>query len=227
MATLVASSFALFKWFGDRWIAKKFASELEAYKAEQSRELERLRYRINGVFDRTIRLHTREFEVLPDLWGKLVEAHSYSSNFLALFQSFANVGAMNNRELAEFLDTTAFSESYKDDIKEAVTASDRQEKYGRYARMYQHNDAMARVRDFAIHLDKNGIFVQPQLKRDMADLLKLIGNAMSEEEMNIEERPTPRLREDLQIFRRDARPLLEKIEESVSDRLWMSTTAEV
>lgn len=227
LTTLAATCFGLFKWFGERWLAQKFATQLEVYKSEQSRELERLRHRINGVFDRTIRLHTREFEVLPDLWGKLVDAYAFSSNFLAVFQSYANVGAMNDIELSEFLDRTSFSEAFKDDIKSSELPRQRSMKYSRYARMHQHNDAMAKVQDFSVQLDRNGIFLQNDLKNDMKEMLRIIRNAMSEERINIEEEPVPRLREDQQIFRKESRPLIDKIEKAVSDRLWISTTTEV
>ncbi|MGR9345555.1 hypothetical protein ACU8NW_13200 [Rhizobium leguminosarum] len=62
---LVAAAYALFKFLGEKWLNQKFAEQLEAYKSEQARELERLRHKINGVFDRTKRLHDREYEVLP------------------------------------------------------------------------------------------------------------------------------------------------------------------
>lgn len=127
----------------------------------------------------------------------------------------------------EFLGKTVFSEAFKEDILGSEVSSERQQKFNRYSRMHQHNDALIKVRDFGVSLDKNGIFLQPDLKKDMNDLLRIIGNAMSEEKVNIEERPMPRLRDDHKIFRAEARLLVDKIEKSVSERLWSSTTAEV
>jgi hypothetical protein len=70
IGSAVAVAYGLFKWLGEKWIDQKFEKQMESYKTEQSRELERLRHRIIAVFDRTIRLHGKEYEVLPDLWGR-------------------------------------------------------------------------------------------------------------------------------------------------------------
>ena len=52
-----------------QWLDSKFAERLEAYKHQQQRELEQLRFQINALFDRVTKLHQREFQVLPDAYA--------------------------------------------------------------------------------------------------------------------------------------------------------------
>lgn len=42
IGSVVALAYGLFKWLGEKWIDRKFEKQMEAYKTEQSRELERL-----------------------------------------------------------------------------------------------------------------------------------------------------------------------------------------
>jgi hypothetical protein len=222
-----AVGYGLFKWLGEKWIDQKFEKQMEAYKTEQSRELERLRHKINGVFDRTIRLHTKEFEVLPDLWGKLVEAHAWGHNYVSPMQSYADVSRMDDEELAEFLEETEFMEVQKRDIKDETRPMERQRIFTRISTLYRHKDAQERLREFATCLRKNGIFVKPEIKADMDKMLKLLGDAIWEKGMNEETDMRPRIRDAYKRFEIEAQPLLERIEKSVADRLWDSTTVEV
>ncbi|MGO7532426.1 hypothetical protein [Rhizobium leguminosarum] len=222
-----AVAYGLFKWLGEKWINQKFQAQLEANKAEQSRELERLRHKINGVFDRTIRLHTKEFEVLPDLWAKLVEAHAWGSGFVSLGQSYANVSFMDDAALAEYLDATTFMDSQKRDIKAETNPMERQNLFTKIANLYRHNDTFERIRVFGTSLRKDGIFVQPEIKADMDIMLGLIHNAVSEKKLNDDESIQPRLRDAYNTFQAEAQALLEKIELAVAARLWDSTTTEV
>ncbi|MCR9238575.1 MAG: hypothetical protein NXI17_18060 [Alphaproteobacteria bacterium] len=224
---IATASYGLFKWLGEKWIDQKFESRMEAYKAEQSRELERLRHKINGVFDRTIRLHTKEFEVLPDLWGKLVEAHALVSSYVSSLQIYPDVGRMDDDELKEYLDGTALMEVQKRDVKAEPNFLERQKTFTKIAELYRYDDALKLMRVFATCLKKDGIFLKPEIKADMDAMRGLLWNVMTEKRMNEEDDIKPRMRDDYKRFKAEAQPLLEKIEKSVADRLWDSTTAEV
>jgi len=60
---LVAMTFGLFKFFGEKWLNNKFDERLASFKHAQQQEIERLRFRINALMDRTAKLHQWEFEV--------------------------------------------------------------------------------------------------------------------------------------------------------------------
>lgn len=186
-----------------------------------------MRHKINGVFDRTIRLHTKEFEVLPDLWGKLVEAHALASNYVSPLQSYTDFGRMDEEELTEFLEGTTFMEVQKRDIKSETRSPERLRLFTKISDIYSHQDAQERLWEYATSLRKDGIFVKPEIKADMDIMLTLLSNAISEKRMSADEIIHPPLRDDYKRFWAEAQPLLEKIEKAVADRLWDSTTTEV
>ncbi|MGR9164205.1 hypothetical protein [Rhizobium leguminosarum] len=221
---LVAAAYALFKFLGEKWLNQKFAEQLEAYKSEQARELERLRHKINGVFDRTKRLHDREYEVLPEVWAKLVEAKNWAGGYLSPFQQYADVGRMSDVDLVEFLDKTSFLEAQKRDIK---NASNRQDLYIKICEMHQYFDVMEKLRGASVGLSKDGIFVIPSLRDDMKKLIELIHSAVIEHQINQEHNVRPRMKEGGDKLKNEGELLFKKIEESVAARLWDSTTVEV
>jgi hypothetical protein len=47
VASTVALAYWLFKLFSEKWLTAKFDERLAAYKHEQQKELEQLRYKIN------------------------------------------------------------------------------------------------------------------------------------------------------------------------------------
>ncbi|MDM9621114.1 hypothetical protein [Rhizobium sp. S96] len=221
---VVAGAYALFRFLGEKWLTNKFAEQLESFKSEQARELERLRHRINAVFDRTKRLHDREFEKLPEVWVRLVDAKSWSGGYLAAFQQYTDVGRMGERELDEFLGSTSFSESQKTDIKSSPR---RQDLYVRLFNLYRHADVMAKLREASISLTKHGIFIVPDLRKDMHKWLDIVHSAVLEHHLNEDPDLRPRLREASNKLKEEGEPLFQKIEDAVVARLWDSTETEV
>src|SRR5258706_7575844 len=65
----------LFRLFSEKWLNSKFEERLAAYKHEQQKELEHLKFEINAQMDRATKLHQREFEALPEAWARLRKPH--------------------------------------------------------------------------------------------------------------------------------------------------------
>ncbi len=93
----------LFKLFGEKWLSNKFAERLEAFKHDQQKEIEHLRFEINKVFDRTTKLHQREYDVLPKAWSLLVISHNAAAGITSPLQSYPDIGRMSAPELEDFL----------------------------------------------------------------------------------------------------------------------------
>lgn len=62
----------------------KFEQRLAAYKHEQQKELEQLKFAINAQMDRATKLHQKEFEVLPEASGKLMNAYGVIMSVIAI-----------------------------------------------------------------------------------------------------------------------------------------------
>jgi hypothetical protein len=72
--TGAAAAYAIFRIFTTKWIDRRFSQRLEEFKHQQNQEIEHLRFRINTMMDWNVKLHQREFDVLPETWSLLTEA---------------------------------------------------------------------------------------------------------------------------------------------------------
>ena len=127
-ATALAAAYGLFKFTGEKWLSAKFGEQLEKFKHAQQRELESLKLRINTTFDRTVKLHSSEFEVLPELWSRLVEALDYAMSFTSSFQRIANLDQMTELQFENFLEMSELSDFEKDELRKTPDRTDRHAK---------------------------------------------------------------------------------------------------
>jgi len=102
-ALAAATAYAAFRYLGQKWLDARFAERLEKFKYAQSQEIERLRYRINALMDRTAKLHQHEFEVLPEVWDKLGIAFETTAHFTSRVFQYPALDAMGEAQLSEFL----------------------------------------------------------------------------------------------------------------------------
>ncbi|MCA1530882.1 hypothetical protein [Bradyrhizobium yuanmingense] len=71
------------RYLADKWLTSKFNQRLEQFKHVQQVEMENLRFKIDSMFDRTTKLHQREFDVVPAAWALLVECKNQVTSFPA------------------------------------------------------------------------------------------------------------------------------------------------
>ncbi|MER9506275.1 hypothetical protein [Mesorhizobium sp. M0579] len=148
--SIAAAAYAIFRFFGEPWLKSKFDKQLEALKSGQEQELERLRFRINTLFDRATKLHQSEFEVLPEMWNRLVMAHNAIGAFTNEFQQYPVLDRMSDVELDEYLHGTALKPSEKDAIRQSGGKTNEYIK-----RIFGHRcvDSNTALRDYAVYLD--------------------------------------------------------------------------
>ncbi len=221
-------SYQFFKWFGTKWIENKFAQSLEAYKADQARELERLRHKISSVLDRAQRLHDREFEVLPDIWGKLVEAHRAATDYTSPSREYPRVESMPAERLERYINDADFTETQKWDVLRA-RPEDRQEHFEKVMEWRFYSQTSSKLMDFYVSYLRGAIFIRADLKDDMKKMYTMVMEAVVEHGNNYRARleggqTSVKARDYLS---NNGRQLIEKIETMVSARLWDSTTAEL
>ena len=89
----------LFRTFSEKWLSAKFAERLAAYKHEQQKELEHLKFAINAQMDRATKLHQKEFDALPEAWGRLMDAHGIIMSVVSRLQSTPDLNAMASDQL--------------------------------------------------------------------------------------------------------------------------------
>ena len=116
----------LFKLFGEKWLGAKFAERLEAFKHDQQKEIEHLRFEINKLLDRTTKLHQREFEVLPRAWSLLARSYHSVKSITSALQAYPDIERMTTAHLDEFLSESPLMNWQKDELK---VASDKNKYY--------------------------------------------------------------------------------------------------
>ncbi len=221
VAATVALAYWLFKLFSEKWLTAKFDERLAAYKHQQQKELEQLRYTINSLMDRTIKLHQREFEILPEAWAKLADAFASVASIVAGLQSYPDLNRLTEPQLAEVLMGTDLPSWKQDEIK---AASDKTSAYQSELQWKRKNVARDEYYKFHDYLRKNGIFIRQEMKSKFAELSELIHMALIEHEMNLENPHHQTSREHTFKLMKEGEAIRKGLEVLVQNRLWDSQT---
>jgi hypothetical protein len=145
VAAAAAAAYATFQFLGKKWLDAHFAVRLEKFKHDQNQEIERLRYRINALMDRTTKLHQHEFEVLPEVWHKLGIAFTAASNFTSRTTSYPDLDRMSEPQYTEFL---ASSELLSWQKEELLKAGNRNNLYQKMIFWHRLHDVKSAHADF-------------------------------------------------------------------------------
>lgn len=216
---IAAVSYALLRFFGEKWLGAKFEERLAAYKHTQQKELEELRFNINALMDRAIKLHQKEFEVLPEAWGRLVEAFGTMSAVTSVLQRYPDLDTIREPQLDEFLENSPLANWEKDELK-ATTG--RTEYYKKAIRWHNFFKARRALMELNIFLLKNGIFIPEPMKSRFSEIERLISNAVIEYEFNEQHGLLPRRSDDRNKLNASGTQLMESLEKEVQNRLWDS-----
>jgi hypothetical protein len=218
---IAAACWGLFRAYGDKWLASRFDQQLEDYKFQQQRELERLRFEINALLDRATKLHQHEFEVLPRLWQELNDAYGEVVTLVSPFQSTADLNKMSTPQLKDFIEDCPLASWQK---QELLRASDKTNEY--MSMIFWHRLSKARKVYSACHSDvvSSGIFLEPLIHKQMLDLSEMMHLALIEKETD-QRHPNlgPGRFDRGAALRREGEGALLEIGEQVRKRLWQTS----
>jgi hypothetical protein len=218
IAAVAGFSYWLFRLFSEKWLTARFNERLEAYKHQQQKELEELRFKINSLMDRTTKLYQREFDVLPEAWAKLAIAHGHVQAVTTGLQQYPDLDRMAPQHLAEFLEKSPLDNWQKEQIKR----EDKKADY--YVRAIDHHkawEARNTYRDFYVYFRRNSIFIRDDIKTKFDALADLIHRTLVEHEVGLQHRDF-RKWETREKFTTESAALLKELEQEVQTRLWDS-----
>jgi hypothetical protein len=127
----------LCKLFGEKWLNTKFEERLASFRHEHQKEIERLRLRINTLMDRTTKLHQREFDVLPEAWGRINDA--YDKICGGMFRFDPNLENMTEAQLDHFLSKSSLADWEKNELK---AADDKNRYYANCSVLHEMKDTL-------------------------------------------------------------------------------------
>lgn len=221
LAALAGFAYWLFKQFSEKWLTAKFNERLEAYKHQQQKELEELRFKISGLLDRTTKLHQREFDVLPEAWGKLVMAHGHVHSVTAGLQSYPDIDRMSPDQLIEFLEKCPLDNWEKEEIKKQSKKTDY---YTKAHDRHKAWEARKTYVDFYTYFRKNGVFIREEIKSKFDAIADLTHGALVEYEIGLQHKDFA-LWEARRKLSSEGGALMKALENEVQSRLWDSQAA--
>jgi len=211
-----AVAYALFVFLGKNWIENQFAKGLQKYRHRQNEELEEIRYKINTLFDKVTKVHEKEFQVLPEAWGKLTDAINHVHKFVSAFQQHPDINKMSTAELNEFLRDSILYEYQKNEL---MQAKDKTEYY--QEKKFFHDLVAVRniYSDFHVYMQKNIIFLREELKVKFDKIDDLMWDALIRREIANETDDRKEWVKASQSMRDEVSPLKDEIAEIVHKEL--------
>jgi hypothetical protein len=211
----------LFRLFSEKWLNAKFEERLAAYKYEQQKELEHLKFSINALMDRATKLHQREFEALPEAWSRLINAHGFAASVVSRFQSSPDLDPMRSDQLDDFLAHSELAEWERQLVRDA---KEKTNAYRDQIEPYKIARARKASRKFYFYFRRNGIFIREPIKQQFEALDELIVSALTEHQMNFQHRT--REFKSIDRLASEGEKMVKALEAEVQKRLWDSTRQE-
>lgn len=217
----------LLKLFGERWLADRSAQRLDADRHERGKELEDLKARINRQFDRVTKLSQREFEVLPEIWGKLVDAYEGAETALERVISHADLSRMNDPTALEALSVYGLDEWMNKAIMEKEPRF-RTQQLASAIYTKRIFDARAKTVEAHFLLARKGIFLTQDIYQHLRSLTDFIWQAVVSRQLELHHEHDPDVpieNRAWRIFLADDRQKLMETEMIVRNR-FLSTAVE-
>lgn len=220
LTALATTGLALwvFKLLGEKWLSAKFDERLEAYKHAQQKELERLKFNISTLMNRTVKLHQFEFEVLPQLWGLLNVAFGHAIRLASPVQTHPDLDRMEPSQLVEFMKNSELAQWQKDKLSGMQRKNNEFFDMLFWLKFNQANGATIEFNNFYL---KNCIFIQADLKVPFESMRNMIFDALHEKESEKNyDHPREGRYEKSDFLYKEGEAKLAEIGRLVQNRLW-------
>lgn len=209
-------AYLIFQYLGKTWIENKFAARLDLLKHQHALELQRLRVEIDSMLSATVKLQEKEFQLLPEAWQKLDEAHGLVSWLVSPSQEFANVDRMTAGELEEFLGGSELLESQRQKIRDA---DDRLAAYQEAIFWHRLHRVKGAVADLENFVARNGVFFPSPIKDNLSKIARLLWEALISKRVGHEAQDYRLQSEGWKKIKEEAEPLYKAIESEIHARL--------
>lgn len=147
------AAYALFRFFGQKWIEHELAKNLEAAKSE-----------INLLAARRLKLHDREYVVFPDVWSKLDKAYRSLGEAVASVQITPDLNSKTPEELAVWIDRSSLTEGEREFV---AGEKDKNQAIMRIQEARLLDQTLRDFRGFHDCFRSNRIFIQPAIKEKL------------------------------------------------------------
>ncbi len=212
----VGIAYCLFIFLGKKWIENRFATKLEEYKSAQDKELEDFRYKINTLFNRVLKIHEKEYEVLPAAWTKLHDAQDYIASLVSPLQNYPDFNRLREIEIRSILKDYEW-EDYQ--IADLISADDKINCFKDTIFWQRLSEARSRISDFHSYITRNRIFLSEELKEQFNKADELMWDVLVTREVGEEDTDRRMIHESYRKLNDNISPIISAIEKLVQERL--------
>jgi hypothetical protein len=216
VVALVSVAYGFFRWFGEKFIEARFASSLEAVKHERQKELEKVKFEINQLFDRSTKFHQREFDILPTAWAMLEDARAHVGGTIRPFQQFPDLSRMPDSGIRNLLSSNNFKDY---EIEEIVSHTSPNEALSNKLTWRSFADSQKSAQAYIFYIRKNGIFIPKEIQNQFIAAGELVWNALIEWEMQRRWTGGNEKFPAQEAFGKNLPPLMDKLETELRNRL--------
>lgn len=174
---------ALLRTFGGLLLSSVFDKKLGELKSEQQLQLETLKFEIAKLSARSNALTAREFEVIPDVWAKMLESYHYMRYFGHALQEHPDIKSMKEDQRLEFIENSILQKWQK---RQVIESSDPNREYIQFKFWHEAQKAADLHREFHRFRLQNVIFLDDNMGNDFERLDDLISKAFNEARFNRE-----------------------------------------
>jgi len=179
-ATIV---YFLVKGFGEKWLDKRFATSLQNLRHAQEKELERSKHELQGMFSRIVKVHEREYEVMPKAWYLLHEAYGSAHNALEIGVKYGpDFDNLSGPEFEVILKASRLLPFQQDELRESPH---KHHYYQAAMRDIELSDAFTAHTTFNNYLIEHRIFMSGDLAIKFFDASKLLRDGLNLRRMSL------------------------------------------
>jgi hypothetical protein len=195
---VLCAAYAGLRHVAGKWLDSRFAQKLkaaeQAFEAQMKR-IERehdvlvrqLQSTIDRELERASKVHSREFEVLSEGWVMLYHAYWGTMGLVAVSQRVHSFEGMSDGQAEAFIEKTeALLPWAKEEIRALNTAKARNEYYWKKVKWWQFNQCRDARFECLRFIDRNAIFMRPDIRDLFYAADGLVQNALIEYEMNMQ-----------------------------------------
>jgi hypothetical protein len=220
---VAGAAYALFQWFGGKWLENRFAERLEKLKSEQDQAIRLVQSTIDREIHRAKKLYDNEFTALSETWRLLRTAYDLSASTIG--SMITDVSRMNDDELERYLAKRGMEEWQRAELR-AKNGRERQDEYRAWSEWERAVECDKTWRECRKQIDSTSIFFQAGFTEKFRAINDMICQSNVEFEERIRQHNMPQHGIVIDRFeftkklRRDGGAMMAELEGMVRDRLW-------
>jgi hypothetical protein len=168
---------------GEALFTYRLGKALEGFKADQNRELERLKEQLSHVGDRGKRSNEMEFSSIKLVWVAFVKAWLSTNTCMGMSIRFPRFESMSEEEVKSFASSSGLSER---DQEALLSATDRAKEYTTIEKWRMVREAQIDIYNARLTLREQRIFMPEEITNEFSEVIERMSGAQVEKRLSLE-----------------------------------------